>query len=117
VLGSVPSLASSQLRMGVATLVDEPQRAGSGARGQPGDSRQTPSSMADSSLKGGPQAAMQSGMLHSVIQGLGNIDQGSNKVVDLNTLMNAFDNYIVSVQSTHLDRPQAAHLDCSCAPM
>jgi type IV pilus assembly protein PilY1 len=23
----------------------------------------------------------------------------------------------VSVQSTHLDRPQAAHLDCSCAPM
>lgn len=27
------------------------------------------------------------------------------------------DRYSVSVQSTHLDRPQAAHLDCSCAPM
>jgi len=26
-------------------------------------------------------------------------------------------NFVVSVQSTHLDRPQAAHLDCSCAPM
>ena len=25
--------------------------------------------------------------------------------------------FTVSVQSTHLDRPQAAHLDCSCAPM
>lgn len=94
VLGSVPSLASSQLRMGVSTLLDEPQRAGASVRGQSGDSRQTASSMAEGSLKGGQQAAMQSGMLHSVIQGLGIIDQGSNKVVDLNTLMNAFDNYI-----------------------
>ena len=50
--------------------------------------------MADSSLKGGQQMAMQSGLMQSVIQGLGTIDHGSNKVVDLNTLMNAFDNYI-----------------------
>ncbi len=94
VLGSVPSLASSQLRMGVSTLLDDPQRAGANVRGQYSDSRQTASSMADSSLKGGQQAALQSGMLNSVLQGLGTIDQGNNKVVDLNTLMNAFDNYI-----------------------
>lgn len=97
VLGSVPSLASSQLRMGVATLLDDPQRAAAHVPGQPFEAHQTPSSMADNSLKGGQKAAMQSGLMQSVIQGLGNIDHGSNKVVDLNTLMNSFDNYITQV--------------------
>ncbi len=96
VLGSVPSLTSSQLRMGVSTLLDDPQRAG---RGPSSESRQTASSMAEQSLKGGQQAAMQSGLMQSVIQGLGSIDHGSNKIVDLNTLMSAFDNYITQVAS------------------
>jgi hypothetical protein len=97
VLGSVPSLASSQLRMGVSTLLDDPQRAGASVRGQSDESRHTASSMAEGSLKGGQQVALHSGLMQSVIQGLGNIDHGSNKVVDLNTLMNAFDNYITQV--------------------
>ncbi|QHE77918.1 hypothetical protein [Hydrogenophaga sp. PBL-H3] len=99
VLGSVPSLVSSQLRMGVATLLDDPQRAGASVQGQPHESRQTSSSLAEKSLKGGQQAAMQSGLTQSVIQGLGAIDHGSNKIVDLNTLMNAFDNYITQASS------------------
>lgn len=99
VLGSVPSLASSQLRMGVTTLLDDPQRAGSKVPGQSLETRQTASSMADHSLRGGQQAAMQGGLTQSVIQGLGSIDQSSNKIVDLNTLMNAFDNYIAQASS------------------
>ncbi len=97
VLGSVPSLASSQLRMGVASLLDDPQRTGASVPGRSFDSHQTASSMAEGSLKGGQQAAMQSGLMQSVIQGLGSIDHGSNKIVDLNTLMNSFDNYITQV--------------------
>lgn len=97
VLGSVPSLASSQLRMGVTTLLDDSQRAAAGVQGRSYDSHQTVSSMADNSLKGGQQVAMQSGLMQSVIQGLGAIDHGTNKIVDLNTLMNAFDNYITQV--------------------
>jgi hypothetical protein len=96
VLGAVPSLASAHLRSGVATLLGEP-RAKGGLPGPSYDSPQTPNTMADSSLKGGQQMAMQSGLMQSVIQGLGTIDHGSNKVVDLNTLMNAFDNYITAV--------------------
>ncbi|MBA4214295.1 MAG: hypothetical protein C0449_14575 [Polaromonas sp.] len=95
VLGSVPSLASSRLRMGVSALLDDPKQAS--AAGQSGESRQTASSMADTSLKGGQQVALHSGLMQGVIQGLGTIDHGSNKVVDLNTLMNAFDNYITQV--------------------
>lgn len=98
VLGGVPSLASSQLRMGVATLLDDPKRVG--AAGHPDESRQTASSMADNSIKGGQRVALQSGLMQSVIQGLGNIDHGSNKVVDLNTLMNAFDNYITQISDS-----------------
>ncbi len=97
VLGAVPSLASTHLRTGVATLLDEQHRAAPGMRDQSSDSRHTASTMADSSLKGGQQMAMQSGLMQSVIQGLGTIDHGSNKVVDVNTLMNAFDNYITQV--------------------
>lgn len=98
VLGSVPSLASARLRMGVASLLDDPQRAGGAGRSD--DPRKTASSMADASLKDGQQAAVQSGLMQSVIQGLGTIDHGSNKVVDLNTLMSAFDNYITQVSDT-----------------
>jgi hypothetical protein len=96
VLGAVPSLASAHLRSGVATLLGE-RRAAGGVQGPSYDAHQTASTMADSSLKGGQQMAMQSGLMQSVIQGLGTIDHGSNKVVDLNTLMNAFDNYITAV--------------------
>lgn len=96
VLGAVPSLASAHLRSGVATLLGEPRVAG-GVHGPSYDSHQTASTMADSSRKGGQQMAMQSGLMQSVIQGLGTIDHGSNKVVDLNTLMNTFDNYIAEV--------------------
>lgn len=99
VLGSVPSLASSQLRMGVTTLLDGPQRAGSKVPGLAHDSRQTTSSMADQALKGAQQSALQGGLTQNLIQGLGNIDQSSNKIVDLTTLMNAFDNYIAQASS------------------
>lgn len=98
VLGSVPSLASSRLRMGVASLLDEPRPTGTAGRSD--ESRKTASSMADASLKDGQQAALQSGLMQSVIQGLGTIDHGSNKVVDLNTLMSAFDNYITQASDT-----------------
>lgn len=98
VLGAVPSLASAHLRTGVATLLSDRQPGGK-AHGESYDSRPTPSSMAEGSVKGGQRMAMQSGLMQSVIQGLGTIDQGSNKVVDLNTLMNAFDNYIAQVSS------------------
>jgi len=56
--------------------------------------------MADNSIKGGQRVALQSGLMQSVIQGLGTIDHGSNKVVDLNTLMNAFDNYITQISDS-----------------
>lgn len=98
VLGAVPSLASAHLRTGVATLLSDKHRGGD-AHGESYDSRPTPSSIADGSVKGGQRMAMQNGLMQSVIEGLGTIDQGSNKVVDLNTLMNAFDNYITEVSS------------------
>lgn len=97
VLGAVPSLASTHLRTGVASLLDEQRRAAPVVQEPSYDSRHTASTMADSSLKGGQQMAMKSGLMQSVIQGLGTIDHGSNKVVDVNTLMNAFDNYITQV--------------------
>ncbi|WP_332740998.1 hypothetical protein [Hydrogenophaga sp.] len=97
VLGSVPSIASSQLRMGVTSLLDDQQRAASKVPGTSHETRQTTSSMAEVAVRGGQQMAMQSGLMQSVMHGLGTIDHGSNKVVDLNTLMNAFDNYITQL--------------------
>lgn len=97
VLGAAPSLVSSQLRMGVTTLLDDPHRAAAAAHGQVRDAHHTTSSLAAASLRAGQDMAIQSGLAQSVLQGLGTIDHGSNKVVDLNTLMNAFDNYITQV--------------------
>lgn len=97
VLGAVPSLASSQLRTGLATLLDDRQGASSSVQGQQRDARQTPASMSDDALKAGQQNARHSGLMQGAIQSLGAIDHGSNKVVDVNTLMNAFENYITQV--------------------
>lgn len=99
VLGAVPSLASSQLRTGLVTVLEEQRHTACGLTGQQRDARQTPDSMADDSLKAGQQIARQSGLMQSALQGLGAIDHGSNKVVDLNTLMNAFENYITEVSN------------------
>ena len=97
VLGAVPSLASSQLRTGLATLLDDRQGTVAGVKGRQHDARQTPSSMGDDARMAGQQNARNSGLTQSVIQGLGAIDHGSNKVVDLNSLMSAFENYITEV--------------------
>jgi hypothetical protein len=66
--------------------------------------------------------AMRGGMMQNLIQGLGKIDQGANKVIDLNTLMNSFDNYLeevnkeessgmpVSFMFRKITRPQLARM-------
>ena len=97
VLGAVPSLTSSQLRTGLVTMLEEQRRTAGDPPGKPLDARQTPGSLASESFRAGQHIARESGLMQSALQGLGAIDHGSNKVVDVNTLMSTFDNYITKV--------------------
>ncbi|MGE0351540.1 hypothetical protein [Hydrogenophaga sp.] len=101
-LGVVPTFSSAQLQMGVAKVLDDQsRRMGSQAEvahGLGGDGLRTVQSGADAALKGSHLMAMQGGMMQNLIQGLGKIDQGANRVMDLNSLMNAFTNYLEQVR-------------------
>lgn len=101
VLGAVPKIGSAQLQMGVAKLLEEQPRQMAAQADMTDDyahsSLKTVHSSAESSVKGANVLAMQGGMMQNLIQGLGKIDQGANKVFDLNTLMNSFSNYLEEV--------------------
>ncbi len=95
VMGVVPSVGSAHLQLGVAKLLEEVK-----ADPDPGvlDSEKTTfHSAANAAAAGARRLAMRGGMMQNLIQGLGKIDQGANKVIDLNTLMNSFDNYLEEV--------------------
>ncbi len=100
-MGAVPSIASSQLKLGVGQVIQPDRESISKmlALGQP-NANDTVNSGADEALAGKRMLAIQSAKIQSVIQGLGKIDQGANKVMDVNSLMSAFENYLQAIQGT-----------------
>ena len=107
VLGAVTKLSSAGLRQSVPMMMDKaPQLAAKSLghlQGATGDSRGTFHTGTEASRNGGRLLAAQGSMTDHLIEGLAKVDQALNKVIDLNTLMNAFDNYIDAVTHTGPD--------------
>lgn len=57
----------------------------------------TASSAADAARTGGQMTAMQSTQIKSVLSGLGDIDDQSNKMLDINSMMDAMDDYLTKI--------------------
>lgn len=103
VLGTLPTITASNLELGVSRFLDGQTKQAveqndSVSKHSTGR-YQSINSSAESAAQGAKVMAMQGGMMQSLIQGLGKIDQGSNQVVDTNTLMTAFTNYINGVRN------------------
>ncbi|THU39594.1 hypothetical protein FAM09_13920 [Niastella caeni] len=99
-MGAIPSLASKEIRMGVKSFSEADagkimnQVRNSGAA----DENKTISSAAASSQSGAEMLAVKNASIQSIMLGLNKIDEEANKVLDMNSLMTAFENFINSVK-------------------
>ena len=102
VMGAVPSIASSQLKSGVKKLLqpdpDVVKSTLTVMESSPDSTTVSVDSMAGAARNGNRLLNMQSATMRNVLRGLGEIDHGSNKVLDVNSLMSAFENYIQCIR-------------------
>jgi hypothetical protein len=102
-MGALPSIRSNQLQMGVRSFTDiDPAKinAGLAALANATKAEKTTVDQAANAAKTGARAmAMQGSTIRNVMLGLGRIDQGANKIIDINTLMNAFEDYIQEIKN------------------
>lgn len=102
VMGAVPSIASSQLKSGVKRLLQPDADTISSTLKALQPSPDAPSTSidaeADLAKAGNRLLNMQAANVQSVMRGLGDIDHGSNKVFDVNSLMTAFENYLQCIR-------------------
>lgn len=99
-MGVVPSLKSNELRIGVKTFaevdttktVEEVSAVTSGA-----GERKTLSSSAASAQAGAEMLAVKASSVQNVMMGLSKIDESANRVLDINSMMTAFEDYISKI--------------------
>lgn len=102
VMGVVPSIRSNLVEMGVKTFADvDPAKitAGLSAISNSTTAAESTVDQAAATAKTGARViSMQGAAIQSVMTGLGKIDQAGNQVMDINTLMNAFEDYLEEVK-------------------
>lgn len=103
VMGAAPSIASNQLQLGVNKVIQpDPEKLRSYLtvldQSMP-DSESTIETNSKESQKGNRLLYIQSETTKNIMQQLGNIDHGSNKIIDINSMMSAFENYLQSIKT------------------
>lgn len=102
VMGAVPSIVSNQLKMGVEKWMDTGLNNVSGQiatlENESSPSNETMQTGASKAQNGGRILRMQGSMMQNMMQGLGKIDQTNNKVLDINSMMAAFENYLQAIK-------------------
>ncbi len=96
-LGSIPSIKSNQVKMAVKSFSDiDPGKTMEKLAALQNSTASAGDSIANSAqaAKAGQQSNMMAGQqIKSVLSGLSDIDDGSNKIVDVNSLMTAMEDY------------------------
>lgn len=103
VMGSIPSIKSNQVEMGVKTFADfDPAKMTANLASLANATSAETSTVdqaATTARTGAKVLAMQGSTIQNVMMGLGKIDQGANKTMDINSMMNAFEDYLQDVKS------------------
>lgn len=108
-MGSIPSIKSNNVKIGVKEFSDfDPAKmmdklaALQNATAKESDSV---SASAAAARTGGQMVQMQASQVKSVMSGLGDIDDGQNKMLDINSLMTAFEDYVDKALAGNLGVP------------
>jgi hypothetical protein len=97
-MGSIPSIKSNMVKIGVKQFADFDPAAMMGKlaalQNATASDMDSVSASAASARTGGQMVQMQASQVKSVMSGLGDIDDGQNKMLDINSLMSAFEDYV-----------------------
>jgi hypothetical protein len=108
-MGLIPSLKSNNLQTSVKTFAnfDAAGMVGQLATLQNATAtdRDTVDSSATAAQTGGKLMAMQSTKVASVMAGLSNTDTQNNKILDINSMMTAFDDYVIKAAGGEIGVP------------
>lgn len=99
VMGAIPSIASNQLKLGISKLAEVDPRLISVTASEENDSIDTINSDAEKAKTGARILNVQNAKIQGLIKGLGKIDHGSNNVLDINSMMTAFENYLSAIKN------------------
>lgn len=102
VFGAIPSIRSNQVELGVKTFSDlDPVKTSKKVSTVENDTsadKKSISQAAKTATAASKMAAMESATIQSVMSGLAKIDQSSNKMLDINSLMTAFEDYLEEIK-------------------
>jgi len=95
VMGSIPSIASSEVKMGVKEFADfDPMAAVVKVQAATASEMDTIGSSASSARTGAQMQSMQASKVTAALSALSDIQKTSNKVIDVNSLMTAMEDYV-----------------------
>jgi len=99
VMGVIPSIKSNEVQLGVKKFADDADPAATMAKladlaNDAGDTGNTAAQSAEAARSGGKLVALQNSKISSVITALGDVDDGKNNMLDINSLMTAFEDYV-----------------------
>ncbi|UNI17071.1 hypothetical protein JDV02_003450 [Purpureocillium takamizusanense] len=97
-MGVIPSIVASQVKLGVEKFTDfDPQKSMAAIatiQNATAADQDAVKSAADSARTGKQMQSMKSSEIKSALSALGEIDDGANKVLDINSLMTALEDYL-----------------------
>jgi hypothetical protein len=97
-MGVIPTMVASEVQLGVKTFANFDPKASMDAIQQVQNAtvsgQETVQSSAEAARTGGNMIAMKSGQVQSALEALDKIDDGKNKILDINSLMTALDDYL-----------------------
>ncbi|WP_294825219.1 hypothetical protein [uncultured Flavobacterium sp.] len=99
VLGAVPSIASGKLKMGIKTIADSKPSLPPAAV----TATSTPNATAQGAKEDAKAMAASESANNAIIRQLGKIDHKENNVMDINSLMIAFENYLATIRDSRND--------------
>jgi hypothetical protein len=95
VMGSIPSIKSSDVMMGVKQFADfDPMAAVAKVQAATAGELDTIGTAASSARTGAQMQSMQASKVEATLSALADIEKASNKVIDVNSLMTAMEDYI-----------------------
>jgi hypothetical protein len=108
-MGSIPSIKSNQVQIGVKTFADfDPAKMMANLAtlaNATSTDQQSVASSATAAQTGAQMLAIQGSQVQNVMLGLTNLDDGANKILDINSLMTAFEDYVDKALAGNLGVP------------
>ncbi len=97
-MGAIPTISSTKIDLAVKQIAKpDPQAINQILQNDP--ETDNVAKAASDSREGNQQLTIQNAKIRSLVSSLDEIDQGSNEVMDINSLMSAFDNYLKVISS------------------